>query len=274
MSRPLTDPVATQAATDAGAAVPPIASIAQQQTVRIAARALGRHGLVHAYGHCSLRLDAGHFLVGPSVPLGLTKPGDACQVVPLAGPLPEGVLPEVRIHREIYRARPQVGGIARVQSPKLMSLSVLGQTPVARHGFGSYFHPQPPLWDDPLLVRSDPQAVALATRLGDARAIVMRGNGAVLAGDSLEMAVVLAWYLEDAARVELDCLAAAGAATATRFTDAQSDARAVWAGRLLERMWDYLTHDDPEHADREHCARAPSDQAQAPSIDIASRPPS
>src|SRR3546814_16799886 len=72
----------------------------------------------------------------------------------------------------------------------------------------------------------------------------MRGNGAVLAGDSLEMAVVLAWYLEDAARVELDCLASGVEATA--FSADQSAARAIWSGRLLERMWDYMSPGDPE----------------------------
>ncbi len=222
----------------------PRADAAQQRLVRIAARALGRHGLVHAYGHCSLRLDDRHFLVGASKPLGLVQPGDAGTVVPIDGPLPDGVLPEVRIHREIYRARPEVGGVARVQPPKTMSLSVLGRTPAACHGFGSYFHPQPPLWDDPMLARSDEQAAALVARMGDARAIVMRGNGAVLAGDSLEMAVVLAWYLEDASRVELDCLSTG--LEPIRFSAEQSATRATWNGRLLERMWDYLVHGDPE----------------------------
>src|SRR3546814_8188289 len=97
-------------------------------------------------GHCSLRLDEGHFLVAPSKPLGLVAADEACSVVPIDVPLPDGILPEVRIHREIYRARPDIGGIARVQPPKLMSLGVLGRTPVARHGFGSSFHPKPPLW--------------------------------------------------------------------------------------------------------------------------------
>src|SRR5690606_8442459 len=141
-----------------------------------------------------------------------------CSVVPLDGPLPEGVLPEVRIHREIYRRRADVGGVARVQPPKIMSLGVLGLTPVARHGFGAYFHPQPPLWDDPLLLRSDPQAEQLAEQLGSPPAIVMRGNGAVTAGRTLAEAVVLAWYLEDAARVELDCLAAGPDVAPTRFS--------------------------------------------------------
>ncbi|GAB1408703.1 hypothetical protein MASR1M8_26220 [Thermomonas brevis] len=215
-----------------------------QRLLRIAARALARHGLVHAYGHVSLRLDDAHFLVGASKPLGLTRIDDTGTVVPLEGPLPEGVLPEVRIHREIYRLRPDVRGVARVQPPKTMSLSVLGRTPASCHGLGSYFHPQPPLWDDPLLVRDDDRAAELARVLGGARAIVMRGNGAVLVGDSLEMAVVLAWYLEDAARVELDALATGIAPI--RFSDAQSAARATWNGRLLERMWDYLTEGDPE----------------------------
>lgn len=216
------------------------------RTVRIAARALGRNNLVHAYGHCSARIDADSFLVAPSRPLGLIGIGEACQRVPLDGPLPDGVLPEVRIHREIYRQRTDVGGIARVQPPKIMSLSVLGKTPVARHGFGSYFHPAPPLWDDPMLVRSDAGASELAKVLGNARAIVMRGNGAVTAGESLQAAVVLAWYLEDAARVELDCLSVSAQAIATRFSDEQSATRATWNGRLMERMWEYLSASDPE----------------------------
>jgi HCOMODA/2-hydroxy-3-carboxy-muconic semialdehyde decarboxylase len=78
----------------------------------VAARALGRHGLVHAYGHCSLRLDEAHFLVAPSRPLGLVAPGETCAVVPLERDLPEGVLGEVRIHREIYRRRAEVKGAA------------------------------------------------------------------------------------------------------------------------------------------------------------------
>ena len=36
----------------------------------------------------------------------------------------------------------------------------------------------------------------------------MRGNGVVAAGESLQSAVVLTWYLEDAARVELAALSA------------------------------------------------------------------
>ena len=59
--------------------------------VRVAARALGRAGRVHAYGHCSARIDAERFLVCPPRPPGLVAPGEPCVTVPVSGGLPEGV---------------------------------------------------------------------------------------------------------------------------------------------------------------------------------------
>ena len=218
----------------------------QEALVRVAARALARAGLVHAYGHCSARLDAGHFLVCAARPMGLIEPGEAGTVVPVHGDLPEGVLGEVRIHQHIYRQRPDVGGVVRSMPPTVMTLSSARVTPQPRHGMGSYFSPAVPLWDDPQLVRSDAQARGVAEALGAARAVAMRGNGAVTAGQSLQAAVVLAWYLEDAARVELDCLSAAAHTLPTCLSEEQSAVRATWNGRLLERMWDYLTAGDVE----------------------------
>jgi len=74
-----------------------------------------------------------------------------------------------------------------------MALSTLGLTPRARHGFGAYFAPCAPLHEDPRLVRDAASATDSVNLLGSSRAIVMRGNGAV-----------------------------------------------------VERMWDYLTANDPE----------------------------
>lgn len=217
-----------------------------ERRVRLAARAIGRHGLAHAYGHCSARIDERSFLVCAPVPMGLMPVGARGTVVSLDGPLPDGVLGEVRVHREIYRRRPDVGGIVRSMPPKIMSLSALGRTPKPRHGFGSYFHPGIALWDSPLLIRDDTQALALAELLGAERGVVMRGNGLVTAGGSLEEAVVLNWYAEDAARIELDVLASGLEAGAPLVTADEAKVRATWSGRILERMWAYLTDGDPE----------------------------
>lgn len=216
-----------------------------QRLVRIAGRAAARAGLVHAYGHCSVRIDAQHFLVSPARPLGLVGAGEPCVRVPLSGALPEGVLGEVRVHREIYRRRADIGGIVRSMPPQVVALSAYGQSPRARHGLGAYFHPQPAFWDDPQLLRSDDKAAAFATALDRSRAIVMRGNGAVVVGASLQEALVLTWYLEDMARVEL-AGRAAGLGEAPALTAIEAQERATWNGLILERMWAWLTHDDLE----------------------------
>ena len=222
----------------------PIPDESLQKTVRQAARALGRHGLTHAYGHCSQRLDANHFLVCAARPPGLVQPGEPGTVVPIEGDLPPGVLGEVRIHREIYRRRADVGGIARSMPRHAMSLSVMRRTPRVVHGMSSYLSPGVPLWDDPQLIRSDAQANALADLLGSASALSMRGNGVVVAAPSVQDAIVLTWYLEDAARIEMECLAAS-VEVATLSPD-EARQRATREGRIFERMWDYLTSGDPE----------------------------
>jgi HCOMODA/2-hydroxy-3-carboxy-muconic semialdehyde decarboxylase len=216
--------------------------------VRKAARAMGRHALAHAYGHVSARIDKREFLVCAPRPMGCITPGEAGTRIPIEGPLPQGVLGEVRLHQQIYQRRQDVGGICRVQPPNLMALSTLKRTPQPRHGSGTYFAPHSPLWDDPMLTRTDEKAGALADMLGTAHAIVMRGNGAVCVGRDIEQAACFAWLLEDAASLELAVLSvqAAHGLTATVYSDDEVAARAIFTGGLFERMWEYLSFGDPE----------------------------
>ena len=216
-----------------------IATAEQQDTLRLAARGLATAGLVHAYGHCSLRLDDAHFLVCAALPMGsiTDQPG---VVVPLDGALPDGVLGEVRIHRELYRCRADAGGICRIMPPAVMALSTQGIVPRPRHGIGAYFAALP-LWEDPRLLRDNDAAARLADAVGDAPAIVMRGNGAVTIGDTIEQATTLAWFLEDAARVERDVRMMGFDPRAGLLTAAETSARQVWAGGVVERMWLHLT---------------------------------
>lgn len=218
----------------------------RQRIVRIAARSLARANLVHAYGHCSLRLDEHSFLVCAAKPMGLIDSGDLGTVVPVDGELPPGVLGEVRIHQQIYKNRPEVGGVVRSMPRDVMTLSAAGITPAPRHGMGSYFSPSVPLWDDVQLVRSDEQAKGVAATMAGAAAIVMRGNGAVVAAEDLQTAVGLTWYLEDAARIELQLRSAGLASEAGVLTPEQASRRATRSGRIFERMWEYLGADDPE----------------------------
>lgn len=218
------------------------------KTVRIAARALGRAGLVHAYGHCSARVDEDHFLVCPARPMAQVAPGEACTLVPVRGPLPEGVLGEVRLHQQIYARRPQAGGVVRFMGPQLMVLAALGRVPEIRHGFGTYFTPRVGLWSDIQLVRDDEKAAGAIDAMGESAGLLMRGNGGVVAGNSLEEATGLAFYLEDMCRIELAALSSGLASSAPAIAQEDAMRRATRAGLIFERMWDHLTAGDPELA--------------------------
>ncbi|PCH95555.1 MAG: class II aldolase [Rhodobacteraceae bacterium] len=212
---------------------------------RIAARALGRAGLVHAYGHCSARLDNDSFLVCPSVPMEHVQIGQTCPIVPVAGALPEGVLGEVRLHQQIYSRRAQAGGVVRFMGPNMMALAALGRVPEIRHGFGTYFTPRVGLWQDIQLVRDDDRASGVIDAMGDSAGVMMRGNGAVVTAATLPEAVGLAWYLEDMCRIELAALST-GLSQAPTISNSQAEERATRQGRIFERMWDYLSYGDPE----------------------------
>jgi HCOMODA/2-hydroxy-3-carboxy-muconic semialdehyde decarboxylase len=214
----------------------------QEILVQKAARALGRAGLVHAYGHCSLRLDTEHFLVCAALPMGLV--GDEVgTVVPVVGALPDGVLGEVRAHQAIYARRRDVQGICRIMPSVVIALSTQGIVPAPRHGIGAYFHPGPVFWDDPRLLRDDDSVARLADRLGAHNAIIMRGNGAIICGDSLEQAVALSWFLEDAARVERDVRTMGLEPDSGLLNPEEIAARQIWSGGVVERMWAWLTRE-------------------------------
>ena len=224
------------------------ADAVRERELRMVARALGRHGLAHAYGHCSVRLDARSFLVCAAQPMGLIPPGAPGQIVPVDGELPDGVLGEVRLHQQIYRRRPEVHAVARSMPPALMALGSARRTPRPRHGMGSYFGEGAALWDDPQLVREEARAAAVFDAMADRTAVVMRGNGLVVAARSLPEVLTLSWYLEDAARLELAVLAAGLEADSVVLTPAECERRATWSGGIAERMWAYLTAGDPEQA--------------------------
>jgi HCOMODA/2-hydroxy-3-carboxy-muconic semialdehyde decarboxylase len=61
-------------------------------------------------------------------------------------------------------------------------------------------------------------------------------------GATLEEACVMAWYLEDAARVELDVLASGE--EGVLLSEQESADRATLQGRIVERMWEWLTRDE------------------------------
>jgi HCOMODA/2-hydroxy-3-carboxy-muconic semialdehyde decarboxylase len=179
--------------------------------------------------------------------MGRIAQGETGTVVRIDEPLPPGVLGEVRIHQQIYRARPDVRGVCRTFPPHVVALSTLRIIPQARHGIGA-FNAACRFWEDPRLLRDDALATQLAAQLGDAPSMVLRANGAITVGPSIELAVGFAWCLEDAARVE-QWVRSAGENIGTDYgclTPSEIELRQVSSGSVFERLWDYLAGEDPE----------------------------
>jgi ribulose-5-phosphate 4-epimerase/fuculose-1-phosphate aldolase len=202
--------------------------------------ALHRAGLVTAFGHVSSRVADDRLLITPPMPLGrLTREEAWTELDVDADELPVGVPREAWIHLAIARHRPDVGAICRAQPPVATALASAGVPIVPLHGQGSFLGPQVPVFDDAVLVRNQARAAELAERLGDAPALLMRGNGAVTVGAHIGEAVARMWVLE--ASAQMNCVAAA----AGRPTPLSDDEQAAWRAvstELLGRIWADLSH--------------------------------
>jgi HCOMODA/2-hydroxy-3-carboxy-muconic semialdehyde decarboxylase len=207
---------------------------------------MARAGLSTAFGHCSVRLNADSFLVCRAGALSTIEPGERGSVVPVNDSLPDGVLGEVRVHQQIYARRPEIGGICRFSSPNVTAMSALGRAPRIRHVFGAMFAPEVRYRDDTRLMRDDAVAAEVAYAMGDSPGIIIRGIGAVTAGEDIKQALCLAWFLEDMARLELAVLSSGEADRAPVYTAEEALGRSGWGGQIAERAWDHLTAQDPE----------------------------
>lgn len=172
-----------------------------------AAGVLARLGFVSAFGHVSARSgDTGEILLTPtSPPLGALAPGHVLGLDG-SGSVAGGVAAhrplEAPLHLAVYASRPDAGAICRIHAPAAAAWACTGSSPPLLHGFGAIVEPVA-VWDDPDLVTSEQAAAEVAAGLGEAPALLLRGNGALTVGATLDEALARAWCLEDRCRIAL-----------------------------------------------------------------------
>jgi len=197
--------------------------------------------LVEGFGHVTVRLDGGNVLITPARGLGIVDE-DELLVFSLAGELVagrEGTAPLERwMHLAIYRARPDVKAICRTHSPMAAALGVANKPIQTAHGFGGMVGLEVPVHPENDLITNDEMGRAVADTLGDGTAVLLRGNGALVTGATLQQACVRAIYLEEAAWMQV---IAGGVGGAIPFTPDELAARARWYDVEVERAWEYYT---------------------------------
>lgn len=207
-----------------------------------AAKILHRKNLVEAFGHVSCRLSNNTYAITPTRPFYMLTSQDVL-IVSGAGQVLNGdqsLCPlEFPMHAAIYNVRKDTNAICRTHSEFACILGTLGQEIYPVHGFGAFLGSRVPVHHDIQLVTDDERAARLATELGDAEAMLIRGNGNIALGTDIASACVRAVYLEECARF---LIYASSLGEPLRLTDEETAIRKQWIGVEMERAWRYLVN--------------------------------
>jgi len=181
-------------------------------------RILYAHSVLDGYGHVSARHDTipDRFWLSQSMAPGLVTPGDILEF-DLSGEAVDGqgrpTYSERFIHSEIYRRRPDVKAIVHSHSPAVIPFGVTCVPLKPIFHMSGFLGTGVPIFeireiagDTDMLVRNPGLGAALALRLGDKSAALMRGHGSVAVGTSLPQVAYRAIYLEVNARLQSDAM--------------------------------------------------------------------
>jgi ribulose-5-phosphate 4-epimerase/fuculose-1-phosphate aldolase len=181
----------------------------------IANRILAQKNVLDAFGHVSIRHPQNperYFLSRTRSPRLVTK----ADIIEFSLDSQPVVDPGVRlfgerfIHGCVYQSRPDVMAVCHNHAYGLLPFAVT-KTPMrpAIH-MAALIGPEVPVWDirddfgdTNLLVTTNEIGKSLAARLGDRRAVLMRGHGSTVVGANVQEAVFASYYLQVNAEVVL-----------------------------------------------------------------------
>ena len=213
-------------------------------------RILANEGVVDAFGHVSVRdpRNAERFWLSRSRSPALVELDDLMEftfdgaAVDARGRTPYG---ERMIHAAVYAARADVHSVVHHHAYGVLPFTITDEPlrPVVHTA--SVIGAEVPVWDirtkfgdTDMLVRSIEQGRDLAAALGSNTCVLIRGHGAVVAGASVERAVLTAIYLQVNANVLLQSLPL-GAPNALTAGEIASSSAAQFSPLALDRTWEY-----------------------------------
>lgn len=166
---------------------------------------LYKAGLVRETGHLSVRISPDRFLMPPRKSPGFIKPEEIL-TFDGQGRLIEGKgepNSETPMHLAVYHQRPDVISVAHTHSDMSVVLGVVGEPLRPVHKDGGMFGPLVNIFDEVGLIQTSEKAKRMADALRDKMALLLRGHGAVIAGDSIKKTVIGAIRLEYCARLQV-----------------------------------------------------------------------
>lgn len=206
--------------------------------VATATRVLAHAGLFDMHGHISLR-------VGDTIYIGdrgasrISLAPDLVATVRVSDGKSLGKAEppsETPMHLAAYRARLDVGSVAHFHPRYATAFAVAGRPLVVASNAGAFLGGTIPVHDNPELIRSDALGVPVARDLGSARALLLRGHGALVVAADVPECVTGSLFLEESAH--RNHLAASLGAVKEYTPDEVARVRAMLGSRsVAEKTW-------------------------------------
>ncbi len=199
-----------------------------------ALRIISHEGLSDAFAHLSARLNEGDkMLFMPRKSPALVKAGELF-VVDF-----NKAVPQSAVHQAVYKARQDVASVIHFHSPAVILLSVVGRTIEPMHNYSAIFYEGVPVFEGTGQVESPERAGEIIRALGAAKAVILRGHGAIVVGRSIREACILALYLEESARLQAEAMKLGPAKFIDR-AEAERIAQRTFKSASTERAWEHF----------------------------------
>jgi HCOMODA/2-hydroxy-3-carboxy-muconic semialdehyde decarboxylase len=199
-----------------------------------ALRIIYREGLSDAFAHLSVRSNDGDEMIFMPRKSPALVTASELFLVDFEKPVPQSSL-----HQAIYKTRPDVKAIFHFHSPAVILLSVIGQSVRPMHNYSAIFHEGVPLYTGTGQVESPARAGEMAKLLGGAKALMLRGHGAVVVGHSIREVCMLALFLEESARLQTDAMRL-GTPMFLERDEAERIARRTFKPTSVDRAWEHF----------------------------------
>lgn len=209
-------------------------------------RILAKEGIVDGFGHVSVRHPAtpGRFLLSRSVAPESVTVADVMEYDLDGQPIDargRASYLERFIHSEIYRSRRDVNAVVHCHTPSLLPFTVSSVPLRAVYHQSAFVAEGVPVFEirdvagmTDLLVKDAKLAAALARVLSDKPAVLMRGHGAVIVGQSIPHVVGRSVYLDINARAQIQAATLGGSVTYIT----PEEARQRTGADVYDRAWE------------------------------------
>ena len=211
---------------------------------------LANENVLDGYGHISARLPGSRnrFLLSRSLAPESVTAADIMEHDLDGAPIDaKGRTPykERFIHSAIYRARPDVNAVVHCHTPSLIPFSVTGVPLRPMYHQAAFLAAGVPVFEirdvagmTNMLIETAALGSALARRLADKPAVLMRGHGAVVVADSIPNVVGRSIYMDLDARIQLQAIQLVGPRSGPITALTPEEAQKYAASDNYARAWE------------------------------------